>query len=209
MPPDTTPNQPRLRWPLVIIVALALTLLIVAPMARRARQAGPTTPALPMLSRVTPFSLTDSTSHTFGLAQLKNKIWVATFFFTTCPTLCPIMMNSMARLYDTYEGNPDVHFVGVSVNPQYDSPTILADYGESYGADPAQWHFLTGSLKAIEHLSVKGLKVGTKDDPINHSAYLVLVDRSGRIRGYYDGQDDAAVDRLREAIAQLLDGKGG
>ena len=208
MPPDTPPTKPRLLWPL-LIVTLAVVILIVASVARRTGNVAPETPALPMLSIVPPFALTDSTSHTFGLAQLKDKVWVATFFFTTCPTLCPIIMNSMARLYDTYEGNPDVHFVGVSVNPQYDSPKILTAYGESYGANPAQWHFLTGSLKAIEHLSVKGLKVGTKDDPINHSAYLVLVDRSGRIRGYYDGQEDAAVDRLREAIAQLLDGKGG
>ena len=88
MPPDTPPTKPRLLWPL-LIVTLAVVILIVASVARRTGNVAPETPALPMLSIVTPFALTDSTSHTFGLDQLKDKIWVATFFFTTCPHAMP------------------------------------------------------------------------------------------------------------------------
>ena len=199
------PPPPRRRPLTVVIIGLAVVLVVVAGIARRTQREATAEPGLPTLSLVPHFALTDATSRAFGRSQLKDKVWVATFFFTTCPTLCPIMMNSMATLYDTYKGNLEIHFVGISVNPQYDSPTILAAYAESYGADPAQWHFLTGTLDAIQDLSLNGLKVGTKEDPINHSAYFVLVDRAGRIRGYYDGQDAAAVARLSDAIAQLLE----
>jgi protein SCO1/2 len=199
---NTVPSRRRSRVPYltsVLLIALAIALAIVYPIVK-SKQTEP----LPTLSQVPSFALTDSTSHTFGTEQLKGKVWVATFFFTTCPTLCPIMMNAMSDLYKNYKGNFDVQFVAVTVNPQYDSPAILSEVSNRYHADPAQWHFLTGTLEAIQDLSLNGLKVGTQEDPINHSAYFVLVGQSGHIRGYYDGQDTAAMTRLENAIKQLL-----
>ena len=199
---NTVSSQRRSRVPYltsVLLIALAIAVVVIYPIIK-GKQLEP----LPTLSHVPEFTLTDSTSHTFGTEQLEGKVWVATFFFTTCPTLCPIMMNAMSDLYQNYKGNFDVQFVAVTVNPQYDSPAILAEVSNRYNADPAQWHFLTGTLDEIQELSLNGLKVGTKDDPINHSAYFVLVGQSGHIRGYYDGQDAAAMTRLENAIEQLL-----
>ncbi len=199
---NTVSSQRRSRVPYltsVLLIALAIAVVVIYPIIK-SKHLEP----LPTLSHVPDFALTDSTSHTFGTEQLEGKVWVATFFFTTCPTLCPIMMNAMSDLYKNYKGNFDVQFVAVTVNPQYDSPAILAEVSNRYNADPAQWHFLTGTLDEIQELSLNGLKVGTKDDPINHSAYFVLVGQSGHIRGYYDGQDAAAMTRLENAIEQLL-----
>ncbi|NQU38323.1 MAG: SCO family protein [Lentisphaerae bacterium] len=201
---NATPRRPL---PL-IIVSLAVAIVAVALIARRDGPLAPSAPKpLPTLSRVPDFELTDSTSHSFGLNQLTGHVWVATFFFTTCPTLCPIMMNSMGSVYAVHKGNLDVHFVAVTVNPQYDSPAVLTVHATALGADPDQWHFLTGPLEAIQELSLNGLKIGTQDDPINHSAYFVLVDQSSYIRGYYDGQDGAEVERLTMDIERLLSGE--
>ena len=203
---ETLPPRSGLNLPL-LIAGLAIAIGGVALVAQRARPTPPAQPKpLPTLSQVPAFELIDAMAHPFGRDQLNDTVWVATFFFTTCPTLCPIMMESMASVATTYKEQPDVHFVAITVNPEYDSPAILTAHAASYGADPQQWHFLTGTLAAIQELSLNGLKIGTKEDPINHSSYFVLVDQTHHIRGYYDGQDEAAVQRLTGDIRRLLDG---
>lgn len=165
--------------------------------------AAPAAIALPILHRVTDFALIDSAGAPFGLADLAGKTWIGCFFFTTCATICPPMSLRMAELQQKFHQRPEVHFVSVSVNPGYDSPAVLAAYAGAYGADTNQWHFLTGSLAAIEDLSLNGLKIGSKEDPINHSAHFVLVDGGGHVRGYYDSADSAALARLQVDVSRV------
>ncbi|MFA5060079.1 MAG: SCO family protein [Candidatus Omnitrophota bacterium] len=159
---------------------------------------------LPVLGNVVDFSLLDSTQKQVSLSNFKNKVWVANFFFTTCGSICPMMTQNMMKVYKRFLDDPDVHYVSISVNPEFDSPEILTRYAQKYGADPLKWHFLTGPRESIQELAVKGFKVGTVDEPVFHSSYFILIDKNANIRGYYDGITQKGVDQLTADIALLL-----
>tara|TARA_B100000809_G_scaffold248314_1_gene278265 strand:- start:4352 stop:4969 length:618 start_codon:yes stop_codon:yes gene_type:complete len=160
--------------------------------------------SLPVLGRIAPFSLTDADSHAFSSDALSNRIWVADFIFTTCGGICPIMTRNMRGLLDVTSIEEQVDMVSFTVNPAYDSPTILTAYARDYDADRPSWHFLTGPLDDIRQIAVESFRVGDINEPINHSPYFVLVDRLQRVRGYYDGTDATALKRLERDIQKLL-----
>lgn len=159
---------------------------------------------LPVYGQIKDFQLTDSKGEQFQSSQLKNKVWVADFFFTTCGTICPIMTRNMNSLYGVYKLNPNVEFVSISVNPEQDTPDVLARYAQKYQVSTNNWNFLTGPREAITDLTVKSFKIGSIEDPIFHSANFVLVDKSGRIRGYYDGTVKEEVLELSKDLKQLI-----
>ena len=159
---------------------------------------------LPVYYGVPAFSLTDSRGQRFSREDVEGKVWVAEFFFTSCPGICPVMMTQMARLAEAYEDEPGVQFVGFSVDPETDTPERMAAYLDRFGGDPERWHLLTGPLETIQMLSEDGFKLSSLDSPAQHSGRFVLVDKNGRIRGFYDGTDPAEVDVLRGDIARLL-----
>ena len=153
------------------------------------------------------FQLMDSTGKWMGLQELKGKVWVADFVFTTCGGICPIMTKNMAELYKDFQESEDVRFVSISVNPEQDSPEALAEYAKKYEADPRQWHFLTGPRDTITRLVVKDFKLGLGDEIVFHKASFVLVDRKGRIRGYYDGTVEKDLKKLKADLPRLLSEK--
>jgi len=159
---------------------------------------------LTILGQVTDFRLTDSLERQFSLEELKGKIWVADFIFTTCGGICPVMTQNMSQIYKSFRDDETVHFVSVSVNPEYDTPAVLAQYSQKYSADPSRWHFLTGPRDLIEHLAVNGFKVGSAEEPIFHSAYFILVDRQARIRQYYEGTQKETIGKIKSDIELLL-----
>lgn len=161
-------------------------------------------PKLPVLGQVQPFSLLDSSDKKFGSKELTGKIWVANFFFTSCGDICPRMTKNMAALNRSFELVKGISFVSFSVNPETDSPQILTQYAKKYTANTNRWHFLTGSREKITEIAVKSFKVGSIDEPIFHSAYFSLVDRNGLIRGYYQGTEQEAVNKLFHDTALLL-----
>ncbi len=161
-------------------------------------------PAPPVISQAQDFELIDSTNHPFGSAQLKGKIWIAQFFFTTCSGICPITTGKMAMIYRSYNLNKKVAFVSITVNPDNDTPEVLTKYSQKYHADTKQWHFLTGPIQKIEEISVKNFKIGNVEEPVFHSGYFVLVDALGRIRGYYNGTDMEGTKNLFRDISVLL-----
>ncbi|MDP2654196.1 MAG: SCO family protein [Candidatus Omnitrophota bacterium] len=163
---------------------------------------------LPEIGVVEEFRLTDTTNRPFGTPELKGKVWVVDFIFTTCGSICPVMTKNMASLYRSYELSPDVEFVSISVNPEQDTPEQLAAYAKKYKADTRKWHFLTGGRESIEGLVQNNFKLNSANDPVMHSGYFVLVDRQGRIRGYFDGTDSEKVRDLFKAIAALAREKG-
>ena len=140
---------------------------------------------LPILGKLINFQLTDQNGEIFSKEDLLGKVWVADFIFTTCAGPCPVMSGQFAELQSRFSNAPDLNLLSISVNPDYDSPEILREYGGRYGANYNKWRFLTGDREAIHELAVDGFKVGSVEDPIFHSTRFILLDDKARIRGYY------------------------
>ncbi len=160
--------------------------------------------ALPVLGQIADFQLLNSDGKKVSLADLRGKVWVADFIFTTCGGICPTMSGNMAKLHRAYGLVDDVRLVSISVNPDNDTPEKLKLYAQRFKADTGRWFFLTGPREDIQKLAVESFKLGKMDEPVFHSAYFTLVDRQGRIRGYYDSQDQKNLTPLPNDIARLL-----
>ena len=184
------------------MTSLALVFATLGVTARRAQPAPPD--RLPTLWQVPEFSFTDSRGQTFGGADVAGKIWVADFIFTTCSGPCPAMTEQMADLQRAFENEEDVHFVSISVNPETDTPEVLAKYAEAYNADTARWHFLTGPIEDIHRFAVEGFKIGSVDEPVFHSTRFILVDGEGHIRGFYHSAEPDETGKLEDDLRELL-----
>ena len=159
-------------------------------------------PPLPVLGHLQAFTLKDSRGQEFNSDQLRGKVWIASFFFTTCSGVCPMISKNMAFLSRTFERLENIHLVSITVNPEQDSPEVLTRYAEKFG-DKKNWHFLTGSREAVTEVIVESFKVGDIKEPVFHSTYLPLVDSRGFIRGYYDGTKDSEISRLLKDALHL------
>lgn len=142
-------------------------------------------------------------------SKVKGRVYVADFFFTTCPTICPKMTSQLKRLQVLTKDIPEIHFLSFSIDPEKDQPEVLRRYIEEYGVSQDNWDFLTGDEEATHELGVKGFLVHADSDEdapggFAHSPSLVLVDREGLIRGIYDGTSTEDVDRLNKDIRRLL-----
>jgi protein SCO1/2 len=146
--------------------------------------AGCTAPKpLPVLGQVPPFQLTAQTGQPFDSQSLDGHIWVADFIYTTCPGPCPMMSSQMHRVQ--LSTTPDISLVSFTVDPQHDTPPVLAAYAKHFTADPARWHFLTGEPRHLTDLGLNAFKLNSVDGSLTHSTRFVLVDGARRIRGYY------------------------
>ena len=155
------------------------------------------------------FSFIDQDSQRVTPKTFENKIYIADFFFTSCPTICPTMKTQMLRVYQEYEDNKTVAFLSHSIDPTYDTVALLKDYSERLGVKTEKWHFVTGNQDEIFEVAQKGYLVPAqedKEDPsgLLHSGAFILIDKNKRIRGYYDGTDPKKVDLLIEDIGWLL-----
>jgi len=192
-------------WGLLVAVLVAL---VTATAIDRLRRPEPPT----VLDPVPAFSMTNRDGRAVRLRDLAGKPWIADFVFTRCPASCPLMTARMARLDRELAGDHDVKLVSFSVDPDHDTPAVLARYAASFQAPP-RWLFLTGTVAEIHRLSRDGFKLavdipkagdaGNPQEPILHSTRFVLVDGQGRIRGYYDGFDEEAMARLQRDLKTL------
>lgn len=161
------------------------------------------------------FTLTERDGTPFTPEQLRGKVWVAHFFFTTCTGPCTKTVPTMRRLQETFRGKPDVALVSITVRPAHDTLAALRAYADDLGADPKQWHFLTGSEEDVYRIIQKNFRHGAgkeanPKDPTQdvwHSPALVIVDRDGTIRGYLDGTTPEAADRVAARVRDLARGK--
>ncbi|MFP6673719.1 MAG: FG-GAP-like repeat-containing protein [Pirellulaceae bacterium] len=161
----------------------------------------------PVMQDVPEFSLTDQSGDSFGSEQLVGKVWVANFIFTRCQATCPAQTSQMRKLQQklaAYPSTAGVHLLSISVDPEFDTPAVLATYAAAANADLEQWKFLTGERDAIWQLSKDGFHLPVSEEsrnsaaPILHDSKFALVDRAGRIRGYYDLlEDDGSVALMR------------
>ncbi len=172
---------------------------------------------IPMLGTVPEFALTERSGQPLTLADLRGRIWIADFIFTHCAGPCPLMTAQMARLQRSLATANDVRLVSFTVDPERDTPPVLAAYAKEFGADPQKWFFATGPKKAIRELANKGFRLSAIDntgpdrqpdeDTILHSTHFVLVDRAANIRGYYDGLETNGVAQLLKDVNALLAGR--
>jgi protein SCO1 len=151
------------------------------------------------------FTLINQDGKNFGSADLRGKIWIADFVYSTCPGPCPMISSRMSELQKPLE-KTDVHLVSFSVDPTRDTPQVLRGYAEKLQAEPGRWDFLTGPQSTIYNLSRDGFKlaVGQEKGVPVHSTRMILVDRHGVIRGYYDAVEPEAVTHLVADTTHLL-----
>jgi protein SCO1 len=162
-----------------------------------------------LFNQIPEFRLTAQQGQEISQQQLDGNIYVADFFFATCPDICKEMSSQLVRVQEAFQDEAQVKLVSFSVNPEHDTPEVLQAYGERYGADPDKWYFLTGDRDQIYSLAKKGfylpvMQVEGQQDFI-HSDKFMLVDKNRYVRGIYNGTDADDVDRLILEIRVLLD----
>src|SRR5438132_9185285 len=185
----------------MLFAALALAVPIGALFFRQS-----VAPDLLMLGELPAFSLLAEDGKPFARDDLLGRVWIADFVYTSCSDACPRLQAKMKKLQDRLiplEQVGNIGLLSISVDPERDTPQKLKEYAETFGARAGLWRSLTGDQKEVERTVVRGLhtamaKMPREDgDPhaealdIMHGERLVLVDRMGRIRGYYDADDPA------------------
>ncbi len=158
---------------------------------------------------IAPFSMTNQNGETITEKDYENTIYIADFFFTTCPSICPIMTKNMHVLQEKLIKYPEVKLLSYSVTPEIDSVAQLKRYAQKNKVNDAQWNLVTGSKKEIYQLARKSYLVVKEDGdggPFDmiHTENFVLVDRQKRIRGYYDGTQRDAMDNILNDVEILL-----
>jgi len=159
---------------------------------------------------IPPFEFIDQTGKPFTEKDLEGNIYVADFFFTSCPGICPLMNQQMRRVQDKLSDKTrNLRFLSHTVDPERDTPEVLKAYGEKFEADFDTWTFVTGSEEDLYRVCRKGYFLGIGpgeeegDEEFDHSGRLVLVDQDRIIRGYYDGTDTISVNQLMNDILVL------
>ncbi|MCA8831280.1 SCO family protein [Hymenobacter pini] len=154
------------------------------------------------------FRLTSQSGREVTEKELRGKgLYVASFFFSTCPGACPRMNSQLVRVQEKFRNNPRVRLASFTVDPATDSAATLARYAEQYGAIAGKWFFLTGDAAALQRVATQEfrLPVPTGSGPgLVHSQTVFLVDRNGQVRGRYEGTDEKDVNRLITEIQVLL-----
>lgn len=162
---------------------------------------------LPELAEVPDFTFTTQEGKPLTKADLAGKIWVANFIFTQCAGPCPLMTSRMEELSSKLAKLPKVRLISVSVDPEHDTPSVLATYAAKVHVNPAQWSFLTGDKEEIANFTIHGMKqslVMEPGGPPTHSTRFMIVDTRGMIRAYHDGNDPEITQKLLLDIGSLL-----
>ena len=172
--------------------------------------------------KVPDFEFISQDSVTVSQKNFEGKVYVVEFFFTSCPTICPKMHESMLKLQKEYYGNPEFGIASISIDPKRDTPSVLKQYANTKGSTLKNWYFLTGDKDLIYNFSNKGFKLyaGENKDVeggFEHSGLFALIDKKGYIRSrtvkngdmvnpikFYNGLDPKEVEWLKEDIAVLL-----
>jgi protein SCO1/2 len=179
-----------------ILFIFSLFALLVVEFAEESRN------QIPVYDQVPDFTFMESRGQQFGLQDLKGKLSIIDFFFTTCRGPCPLMSKEMEKLYNYYLTTDKVQFVSISVDPKRDSLSVLRAYAERYGVIDNRWNFLNGDIEEVKRLSEEGFKLGA-DFPDMHNTNFILVDHKGIIRGYYDPFNSASMKLLKTQIRQI------
>lgn len=159
---------------------------------------------------IPPFQFVDQDSQVVTNATFANKVYIADFFFTSCPSICPKMKEQMLRIYNHFGDNDTVRLLSHSIDPKHDTVAVLHAYAEKLGIESDKWHLVTGDKSHIYDMATKYF-IAVEEDPavaggFAHSGGFLLVDKQGHIRGHYDGTKPQQVDNLMDDLQILLDG---
>jgi len=143
-----------------------------------------------------------------GSKNLDGKIYVADFFFTSCPSICPIMQRNMLNVYNAFKDNADFKIISFTIDPKHDSVPVLKNYADKLGVTGNSWWFLRGDRDSVYRIASNSYLVGVSQDSTAaggyvHQGYFVLVDKQKRVRGSYDGTDMKQVSQLIDDIKIL------
>jgi protein SCO1/2 len=208
--------------PLALAVGV-ITLSVITGVAFWVWQGKPTSQAarnekplegLQVFGTVPDFTLTERSGRQAQLSELRGKVWIANFIYTSCPDTCPLQTAELRDVQKEFEKEKDLRAVSITVDPKRDTPGVLAKYAERFHADRERWLFLTGDEDAIYSLAQQGFRLGVAEIPEAkreradathaHSPRFVLVDRQARIRGYYPATEPEALRRMRSDLSKLL-----
>ena len=139
--------------------------------------------------------------------SVRNKVTVVEYFFTSCPSICPVMNGNLKEVYDKFKTNPGFMILSHTVDPERDSVAALKKYSARYEAEAPGWQFLTGSKDALYQSASKDYLLAVEDSSNSsfiHTQYVALLDKKRQIRGFYDLTNKENVGKMEEAIRQLL-----
>ncbi len=174
---------------------------------------------LVVFNEVPDFTFVNQENDTITNRYYKNKVYVVEFFFSTCPSICPIMNTNMLKIQEAFKNRDDFGIASFSIDPEYDTPEILNQYAKAYDANHKHWNFLTGEKAEIMKLSNEGFKLYAAESDeaeggFEHSGLFALIDKDGKIRSrkdefgnpiiYYNGLEEEGVQMLIEDIKKLL-----
>ena len=165
--------------------------------------------------KIADFSFTNQNGKIITQKDYENTIYVADFFFTTCPTICPKMTDNMVWLQNKLKNNSEVKLLSFSVTPDIDTPEVLKKYALDKGVDDLRWNLVTGDKKDIYYLARKSylaVKTGKPEEMYDmvHTENFILVDKNKRIRGFYDGTnldqptDDPKTKNMKQLLEDIL-----
>jgi protein SCO1 len=166
---------------------------------------------LPVLSTVQPFAFTNQDGKRVTERDVEGKVFVTEYFFTTCPSICPMLNTNMLTIYEAYKNEPGFIIVSHTSDPDNDSAGRLKQYADSLHVNTEHWWFLTGRKDSLYKAARNSYLL---DDPQNnlqniddqflHTQFFALVDRRGRVRKIYDGLKKEEMEELKKDIGGLL-----
>jgi protein SCO1/2 len=159
---------------------------------------------------IPPFSFTNQYGDTVTEKIVEGKIYVTDFFFTSCPTICPVMKRQMLKVYKEFKDNPDVMILSHTIDPEHDTPKVLNTFAKDLGIEGKQWQFLTGPKEKIYEIGQKSYLSAAQEDKTAeggflHSGAFILIDKDKHIRGMYDGTTEEGTQKLMQGIKLLLE----
>ncbi|NHN27489.1 SCO family protein [Flavobacterium jejuense] len=172
------------------------------------------------MGHVPAFELTDQNNKKISDKDYLGKVYVVEFFFSTCPTICPIMNQNMLLLQEEFYGNPKFGIASITINPEFDTPNVLKEHADLLGVKHYNWHMLTGDKEYIFKLANQGFNIYTGENKkvaggFEHSGLFALIDKEGNIRCrkdefgnpilYYDGIEKEGIQAIKDDIKKLLE----
>ncbi|QNL48572.1 SCO family protein [Olivibacter sp. SDN3] len=155
------------------------------------------------------FSFVNQDSIVINNKTFNNSIYVADFFFTSCPSICPIMSKNLLKVLKKYKGNEEVKILSHSIDTKYDTPWVLKKYANKLGVEGNQWQFVHGTEEAIYGMANRYMVYAKEDESapggFEHQGWFILIDKEKKIRGAYDGTDDEQVAQLLKDMDILLE----
>jgi len=171
------------------------------------------------INKIPDFKFVNQNNDTISNKDYQGKVYVVEFFFSTCPSICPVMNTNMLKVEEVFKNENDFGIASFTIDPEHDTPQVLKEYADSYGVEHPHWNFLTGNKKDILKLSNDGFKLYAAESPeaeggFEHSGMFALIDKEGNVRSridkngnpiiYYNGLEEEGIQMLIEDVKKLL-----